>query len=168
MALRFVLKVEEAPRLRAFGLALLASTAAAFLLQTPPGRWGAPACDALACNLTAGICVASAGLAMASAVRPAPANHQVRGVGVVAALAAVTYVWLDPHCLHGPFAEIDGRIRSIWLSGVQEMTSLPVLLRNDLPTGLTLAVAMVAGGFAWAVSGLSRNDGGRQPSGSPG
>ncbi len=155
MALRFILKAEEAPRLRAFGLALLASTAAAFFLQTPPARWGAPACDALACNLTAGICIASAGLAMASAGRPGRLMIRLGGVGVVAMLAALTYVWLDPHCLHGPFAEVDGRIRSIWLSGVQEMTSLPVLLQKDLPTGLTLAVAMVAGLVAWAVCGFS-------------
>ncbi|WP_174301310.1 hypothetical protein [Caulobacter sp. S45] len=155
MASRFILRAEEATRLGAFGLALFGSTAAAFLVQTPPARWGAPACDALAINLAAAVCVASAGLAAASATHGMRLTARLGAMGIVALLAALTYVGLDPQCLHGPFAEVDGRIRPIWLSGVQEMTPLPVLLQKDLPTGLTVAVAMVASALAWAAVGLS-------------
>jgi hypothetical protein len=61
---------------------------------------------------------------------------------------------LDPACVHGPFAQVDPRIFGIWLSGVQELRSIPQLLHDDVATGLTLLIAADYGLVAWLTLGL--------------
>ena len=64
LALRFVFDDADARPLRAYGLALAMTTAAAFCIQTPPWRWTVSACDALAFNSTAAIVAAGLGVAV--------------------------------------------------------------------------------------------------------
>jgi hypothetical protein len=155
MALRFIGEGQERRRLLAFSGGLFVSTGLCFLLQTPPDRWTLSACDALAANLTAGVLVGATGLALASL--RASASRQGRAAAVAAAgvAAATVYVGLDPHCLHGPFAEIDPRIHAIWLDGVQEMSSLPQVMRQTPASALTIAAAIVLGGGCWVVTAMS-------------
>jgi hypothetical protein len=163
VALRFVWDADERARLRPFALTLLATTLASFLIQTPPVRWDLSVCDALALNLVAGLAVGAAGLVGASFMR----GLRLGRAGVIAAagaLAAGVYLGLDPHCLHGPFADVDPAIRPIWLAGVQEMTPVWVLLHRDLPTALALLTAAVMGPLAWLAVGLSvQRESGRWP-----
>ena len=55
-----------APAVRAYGLSLAASLAAAFLLQTPPFLWGVSVCDTVGANLVAAVAIGGLGLAGAT------------------------------------------------------------------------------------------------------
>jgi hypothetical protein len=152
MALRMLLRPDEAVRLRAFALALVGVLSATFLIQTPPLRWGVSACDALGVNLTLGVAVGSSLLIAASFATRAglrPALTITAG-----ATAAAICLALDPACVHGPFAQVDPRIFGIWLNSVQELRSIPQLLHDDFATGLTLLVAGAYGLAAWAALGF--------------
>ncbi len=141
----------------AYGLALAGATTLAFVAQTPPARWGVPACDALGVNLLAGAVVG--GLALWAAARLGarrgwPARLALLAAGGGATLAA--YVLLDPHCLRGPFADVDPRMRPFWLDHVQEMRSWPVLWRQDRADAVAGAVFAAMGLLAWALLGFRR------------
>jgi hypothetical protein len=152
MVLRMLVQPEEARRVRAFALALAATLVAAFLVQTPPLRWGVAACDALGLNLTLGVVVGSALLVAASLVSNlAPRLALTIAAGVAAAAACLA---LDPACVHGPFAHVDPRIFGAWMKDVQETRSIPQLLQTDFATGLTLLVATISALTAWLALGF--------------
>jgi hypothetical protein len=154
IALHFVWDVEGRARLRPFALGLVATTTVAFLVQTPPARWGLSACDALALNLVAGIGLGAAALLAASFVGGGRAGR-LAAVGGAGVCAAIAYFGVDPHCLHGPFADIDPAIRPIWLAGVQEMLPVWVLMKSDLATTLAVLTAAVMAPLAWVAVGWS-------------
>ena len=151
LALRFVFDPRDARPLRAYGLALAATTLAAFCIQTPPWRWTTAACDALAFNSVAA--VVTAGLAVAAA-----SYTSARGVWVrFAALAsgaiatAAVYVLLDKSCLRGPFADVDPAIKSFWLVHVKEMKPWPALATTQPNDAIVLAAGPIIGllGLLW-------------------
>ncbi len=153
MGLRFVVDAANAPRLRAYGLALLATLFIAFVVQTPPTRWGVSACDALALNVVAGLGIGALGLALATLRAGGSWIDRLALVGASGVASVVVCVALDPRCLHGPFGEFDPRIHAIWADYVQELAPLPRLLQSDFPTALTLFCAMVVGPAAWIALG---------------
>ncbi len=154
MAVRMVVRPEEAARVRVFALTLASVLGAAFLIQTPPLRWGVSACDAIGVNLTLGAMVGSALLAGASLASNTALRLALTITAGVAAAAAC--LALDPACVHGPFAHVDPRIFGLWLNGVQELRSIPQLLQDDVATGLTLLIAGADGLAAWAALGFWR------------
>ena len=144
-------------RLRAFALALGAATLGFFLVQTPPWRWGVPACDAIAVNLVAGIVVAAVGLVVA--VRLTASRDWRWRLGALAAVgvaAALTYLALNPQCLAGPFADVDPRIKTFWLQYVQEIRSIPRTWRREHGTAYALMTPCVFGLVAWLWLGRDR------------
>jgi hypothetical protein len=157
IALRFVFDDEDARPLRAYGLALAATTLVAFSLQTPPWRWSVSACDALAFNSTAAILAAGLAVAaIAQFTRSRAAIVRFAALGVAAALAAAVYVGLDPHCLKGPFADVDPAIKSFWLAHVQEMRPWLVLIKQKPEDAIDLATGPVMGLIALAWLGRRR------------
>src|SRR5215472_5219683 len=64
-AARLGLERRNGAVVRAYGLALAGSTAALFLLQTPPPRWALSFCDAIGLNLVLALGIAGVGLAVA-------------------------------------------------------------------------------------------------------
>jgi hypothetical protein len=152
MAVRMLVRPDEAPRTRAFALAMGGVLCAAFLVQTPPTRWGVSACDALGVNLSLGAatgCALLVGASFASGVILRIVLTFTAGAAAAAACLA-----LDPACAHGPFAAVDQRIFGIWLNGVQEMRSIPQLLQGDFATGLTLLIAIISALAAWLALGV--------------
>ncbi len=158
-AVRYLLDARQGRRTAAYGLALGLSSAVFFLAQTPPWRWGAPACDALAINLAAAL--AAVGLGLAAGVRLTRTRPLAWRLGALAAagvVALILYVGLDPHCLHGPFADVDPRIKPIWLNHVQEITPLPKLWKPKKIEALEIIAPFVLGALAWAWLGLRREN----------
>jgi hypothetical protein len=161
LALRFAFDEDEAPALRAYGLALAGTTLLAFCIQTPPWRWTVAACDALAFNSTAAIVVAGAAVAASAwLTRRRSAVIRFTALGLGGALTAATYVLLDRGCLRGPFADVDPAIKSFWLAHVKEMRPWPVLLKSEPADAISLATAplMALIGLAW----LGRRRAGRR------
>ena len=156
--LRLLLDRREAPRTMAYGATLAAAVALAFLAQTPPARWGVAACDALGLNLLAG--AAAGGLALAGAAALGARRGWGWRLGLLAAgggLSLAVYLALDPHCLRGPFADVDPRMKPFWLDHVQEQRPWPVMWRQERASAVSIVVFTAMGALAWALTGaLSR------------
>lgn len=118
-ALQLLTGREGAERaVRAYGLSLAASIAAAFLLQTPPRLWGVSVCDTVGLNLVAAVAIGGLGLA-GSASAPAGKIRVALSLAAGAASAAA-YVLLHPSCLHGPMGDTPPLIRAY----VDQMTEM--------------------------------------------
>jgi hypothetical protein len=156
-AIGFLINPLEKRAAAAYGLTLASVMLAAFAIQTPPWRWSVVACDALALNLVAGLSVAGLGLA-AIAYLSADRPPWVR-IGAMAILGAATagvYLDLDPSCRHGFFADIDPRIRPIWLNYVNEVRPIQWFWSHDQALAVTVATPWVVGVIAWIGLGLKR------------
>jgi hypothetical protein len=152
LALRFVFDDAAAKPLRAYGLSLAGATLIAFCIQTPPWRWTVAACDALAFNSTAAIVVAGLAVAaIAQVCKTRAAAIRFGALGVAAVIVAAVYLLLDPHCLKGPFADVDPAIKSFWLAHVQEMRPWLLVLKLKAEDAITLATAPVMAviGLVW-------------------
>ena len=157
LALRFAFRREAASAAGGYGLALALTTALAFALQTPPWRWGVEACDALALNLLGAILVA--GLGLAAVTRFCVRLDWPARLALLAGLAAASggvYLALDPHCIHGFFADVDPRIRPIWLNYVQEVRPIPLVLKKNLADGMGRITVWTLGLLCWLLIGLRR------------
>jgi hypothetical protein len=144
----------------AYGLALAGSSLAFFLIQTPPWRWSMPFCDALAMNLVAALAVAGLGLALAGALgERLSARARVLLLAGVAAAAGAVYLGLDPACVHGPFADMDPRVRPFWFDRIQEVQTLPVMFRlahYDAILAMTMIAMTCGAGVSLAARGWPR------------
>ena len=154
----FLFMRDEAGRqLRAFALALGVSTLGFFLIQTPPWRWAVSACDALAANLVGGVLVGAVGLvAMVALTASRDWRWRLGALLAVGAAAAGTYLALNPHCLAGPFADVDPRIKSFWLQYVQEIRPIPRTWARDHATVYSLMAPCLFGAVAWLWLGRDR------------
>ena len=157
LALRYVFETEEERALEHYGAGLVASTLLAFLIQTPPWRWGIPACDALAINLVAGIVVAGVGLILVGRLtrRRTPFIRFI-ALGAAGALAGAIYLGLDRNCIHGPFADVDPRLKPFWLDHVQEVQPWPWLFHQHPNDAVAVAAPEVLGLLAWLWLGRTR------------
>ena len=155
LALRFGFNREQAGAAQAYGLSLALTTAITFAIQTPPWRWGVEACDMLSCNLVVAVLVSGIGLA-ALARFGAGLRWLVR-LGLLAGLGAVAggvYLALYPHCIHGFFADVDPRIRPIWLNYVQEVRPIRLVLKKNMGEGVGRIAVWTLGALAWLILGL--------------
>jgi hypothetical protein len=157
LALRLVFDRTSARAAVAYGLTLAGATAVLFAVQTPPWRWAVAACDALAVNLVVAMVVAGIGLAVVAwttAARPWPLR--LGALAVLGAAAGATYLGLYDHCIHGFFADVDPRIRPIWLNYVQEVRPIQAVLKHNLNDGIDHIALWALGGVSWLILGLRR------------
>jgi hypothetical protein len=141
----------------AYGLTLAAVTLAAFAIQTPPWRWTVVACDALALNLVAALVVTGLGLALVARLTCARGSGQrMAALALLGGVAATVYLGLGPHCRAGFFADIDPRIRPIWLNYVNEVRPVWWFWTHDRTLALALATPWIVGVIAWIGLGLKR------------
>ncbi len=157
IGLQFAFAPQGGRDTRAYALALTASTVLAFLIQTPPWRWGVPACDALASNLTAAIAVAGVGLYLTARFTATRSVWwRLGALAVVGALAGATYIGVYPRCRAGFFADVDPRIRPIWLNYVQEVRPIWVVAKHNMGQGVQFIAAWAWGVICWLFLGLRR------------
>ena len=130
--------------LRAYGLALAASTLAAFLISVDAAHWTHAACDAIAINTAAAVIVGGLGLALAGCVPSQRIGMHAAAVAAAAAAALASFVLLEPRCLGGPFALADRTLWSIWLTDVREMQPLIRLFATMPVTATAIAAFPVA------------------------
>ena len=157
IALRFAVDPRQAREARGYGLALALTTLVAFGVQTPPWRWAVPACDALAVNLVAGLAAAGFGLALAARLTAGRGwAWRFGALAAVGTVAGAAYLGVYPNCRHGFFADVDPRIRPIWLNYVQEIRPIWAVWKHDLAQGAGFVAVWAWGGLAWLVLGLRR------------
>ncbi len=162
-AVRYVLDPKAAQPAADYGVALAASSLAAFFIIVGPDRWMRAACDEIAINWVAFTVFGGGGLALAA--KSASGRLPVRltyalAVGVV---AAALFVAIEPRCLRGPYAMMDEAVWPVWLAQVREMKPLLSLLSEDPLTGVVLsifpAVAVAAALVLWRRDDLRRDFG---------
>jgi MFS family permease len=143
-ALRLAGDRRQARSARAYGLTLAITSAAVFLVQTPPWRWSLSFCDALAFNSTCALVIAGLGIGVAAqAASRVSTTFRIGLIAFAGAAALGVYFTLDPHCLYGPFAEVDPTVRRLWLDRVQEVQSLAGVFWLDRPAAIGMGVILI-------------------------
>jgi hypothetical protein len=146
VAFRFILDPASRRFVRSYVIALAASATVAQAIQTPPDRWLVSVCDAMGVNLVAALVAGAALLAPGMWLsRTRDSRFRALAVGVAGLGAIAAYVGLDRNCLHGPFADVDPRIRAIWLDHVNEVANWFVLHHRDPERAVGLLTAAVLG-----------------------
>lgn len=116
---------------RAYGLSLAVGSVLLFAIETPPGRWLMPFCDAVGANMVLALVVAGFGLALAASLAGRlAARGRIIAVALTGLVAAGLYLGTDPACLHGPFGAVDPRVRPFWFDHIQELEAWPKLFAD--------------------------------------
>jgi hypothetical protein len=117
----------------AFGIAFAGGTLLFFVATVPPARYIVPACDAFSIVQVVTAITGGFGLAILTAWSALSTMRKrvagAAGLGeLVGAIVAIGF----PSCLGDPYAGLDPRLASLWLSNVNEARSVFSLMR-DLP-----------------------------------
>jgi len=144
-AVRYAVDAKSAPAARQYGLALATSSLAGLLVIAGPAHWSRAACDEIAINWIALTTIGGFGLAFAAMTASPRLPVRCAQVGVIGALAVGLFVWIEPRCLHGPYAMMDPAVWPIWLEHVREMKPLVRLIIENPSTGIGLATFPLVG-----------------------
>ncbi len=152
IALRFLTDAREDRFVGQYAMALLASVLIAYALQTPPERLSLSACDAIGANLVAGTAT-GASLLWLSVKLTARRSLGVRAFALALSGGAALFVYLalHPSCIHGPFADVDMRIRSFWLDHVSEVANIGLYVSRQGSGALFLIAPGMMAALAMAV-----------------
>lgn len=118
---------------RDFGLGFAGVAALVFVATIQPSAWGVAQCDAFSVAQFVVAAIAGVGLAAIASVEPATGSWR-RRLASLAALGVVlgaTVAVLFPQCLAAPYANLDPRLKELWLDHIDEAQSLFTLLVND-------------------------------------
>jgi hypothetical protein len=146
-----------------FGAGLAFGAALAFVATVPATAWGAAQCDTYSIAQFALVGISGAGLA-AIAVLPAQigARGRLAALAVLGAAVDGTLVAAFPQCLADPYAGMDPRLKTYWLSAVTEAQPLwhilatkPSMAVGHYATGLLGLVVLALG---MKRRGLQRQD----------
>jgi hypothetical protein len=139
-ATRYVLDRAGARAAADYGLALAASSVAAFFIIVGPDHWLRAECDAIAINWVVLVGVGGLGLALAGLLfasdRMIIRLACMLGTG---AAAAVLFGWIEPRCLRGPYGMVDPAVWPIWMAHVREMQPLIPLMAKSPVSALAIA-----------------------------
>jgi len=144
-AVRYAVDAKSARAAREYGMALAASSLIGLLIIAGPAHWGRAACDEIAINWVALTGIGGVGLALAAMVASPRLWVRCAQVGVIGTLATALFVWIEPRCLHGPYAMMDPAVWPIWLAHVREMKPLVRLIIESPSTGIGLATFPLVG-----------------------
>ena len=116
-----------------FGLAFAFVSALAFAATVPPVNWFQVACDSFSAAQLSIAVLGGTGLALASAVPAVRRSFTGRfaALGLVAVCTGGLMLAVFPQCLADPYAGLDPRLRTYWLSAVTEAQSLASILAKD-------------------------------------
>ena len=131
MAFRFAWSPDAARSVRHYAISLVVGLVGLALATLPSDRWLQVQCDALAPNLIAAILPAAAALMIATTLNASRTRQRFALVflGAIAAIAVV--LWIEPRCFLGPYALMDQRMWSLWLSSVFENQPLTKILASN-------------------------------------
>jgi len=125
---------------RAFALALAGGTLIHFLAATPPSLYLVEACDALSITYVVATAAAAGGLLLATFIgsrldRP---WQRLTLLAALGAASAMVTAWHSPHCLGGPYAEMDPAVAELFFPTVTEAWPLWVRIVKAPATTLTI------------------------------
>lgn len=133
----------------AFGGALAAGTLCHFVIATPPSAYLAAACDHLSIVFVVGAVFAGLLYIAVTFVPARTVAARLAVLGVPGALGIVVLVALFPHCLSGPYGDVDPRIMAQFVSIAEAQSAWTRIIVNP-PTGLAFCVPAFVGLFVTA------------------
>ncbi|UCI08085.1 GtrA family protein [Mesorhizobium sp. B1-1-8] len=118
---------------RDFGLGFAGVSALVFLATVPASAWGEAQCDAFSTVQFVVAAIAGAGLsAIASSdVTARSWRRRLVSLGLLGVAIGAVVVALFPQCLAAPYADLDPRLKELWLDHIDEAQSLVTLLIHD-------------------------------------
>ncbi|MER9895013.1 GtrA family protein [Mesorhizobium sp. M0119] len=118
---------------RDFGLGFAGVSALVFVATIAPSAWGQAQCDAFSTVQFVVAAIAGTGLAAIASIEPAGRTRQRRiaSLGLLALALGTVVVLLFPQCLAAPYANLDPRLKELWLDHIDEAQSLFKLLAED-------------------------------------
>jgi len=149
-------ETNSAQKMRNFGLALAATTVVSLLISTPPTRWFTPSCDAISVvytQLTLAVALIMWGMSMGFASNKfhTPLSRFLLAAGLGLAALIIT-VMLYPHCLNGPYADLDPRLEEVWLSNVSEAGNFKRFILSDIVAGIAAIIAPILAILGYVVA----------------
>ncbi len=126
-AIAFALDGERARKQAiGYGLALATAGGVAFVATVPADAWGRPACDAYSMVQFSLAALGGAGLALVASIRALRGSliRRLLALCVLGLAVAVATIVFFPQCLQDPYAALDPRLKTYWLSAVGEAQPL--------------------------------------------
>ena len=117
---------------RDFGLGFAGVSAVVFVTTIPISAWGQAQCDAFSTVQFVVAALAGTGLAAIASIDAAGRTRlrRLASLGLLAVALAAVVVSLFPQCLAAPYANLDPRLKELWLDHISEAQSLLDLLRE--------------------------------------
>ncbi|TPN84088.1 GtrA family protein [Mesorhizobium sp. CU2] len=118
---------------RDFGLGFAGISALVFFATVQPSTWGVAQCDAFSVAQFAVAAIAGTGLALIASFDAAVRDRRRRLLSLAAlgVLLGVVVAVLFPQCLAAPYANLDPRLKELWLDHIDEAQSLVTLLIHE-------------------------------------
>ncbi len=138
-------------KLRYFGLAMASTTVVSLLISAPPSRWFTPSCDALSVvytQLTLAVAIILWALSFVGKTFKAPISRFFIA-GILGTIALAATIVLYPHCLEGPYANLDPRLVEIWLSNVSEAGNFIQFFTKDITSGVAAIFMPILAGIGY-------------------
>ena len=118
---------------RDFGLGFAGVSALVFVTTIPLSAWGQAQCDAFSAVQFVVAAIAGLGLAAISSFNASngTASRRLISLGLLALVLGAVVVVLFPQCLAAPYANLDPRLKELWLDHIDEAQSLFNLAVNE-------------------------------------
>ena len=134
IALLFVIDPGGEQRIaRDFGLGFAGVSALVFVTTIPPSAWGQAQCDAFSAVQFVVAAIAGLGLAVVTSLKVSngTASRRLISLGLLALVLGAVVVALFPQCLAAPYANLDPRLKELWLDHIDEAQSLFHIAVNE-------------------------------------
>jgi hypothetical protein len=118
---------------RDFGLGFAGVSALVFVTTIPPSAWGQAQCDTFSTVQFVVAAIAGLGLAAITSLDAFSTTRRRRliSLGLLGLVLGAVVVALFPQCLAAPYANLDPRLKELWLDHIDEAQSLFSLMTND-------------------------------------
>ncbi|MER8896030.1 GtrA family protein [Mesorhizobium sp. M0676] len=118
---------------RDFGLGFAGVSALVFVTTIPPSAWGQAQCDAFSAVQFVVAAIAGLGLAAVTSltVSNGTASRRLISLSLLALVLGAVVVVLFPQCLAAPYANLDPRLKELWLDHIDEAQSLFSIAVNE-------------------------------------
>ncbi|WFP76934.1 GtrA family protein [Mesorhizobium sp. WSM4906] len=115
---------------RDFGLGFAGVSSLVFLATIPASAWGEAQCDAFSTVQFVVAAIAGVGLSAIASVEFTARSrwHRLLSLAMLAVAVGLVTLALFPQCLASPYADLDPRLKELWLDHISEAQSLFALI----------------------------------------